>query len=212
MNFLRELLELDERQDATNVDPQTVSSPVSDPPPPQHAPTPTPEFAAVVSPPPVSMDPTLVALPPETDSESEARSVVSIPRRATKGKWRKTYLGRPSRRCPAVPKDGKLKGTPGGPKASPKPPPRSKDTEPVVRTVAHVTTVPHTTTTTSSKSLRPTLPPVEPKANPPHATHSTPTGSTRITPTHDPPVSLHDPTIMKYTPEHYRGLLMFQRS
>ena len=91
--------------------------------------------------------------------------MVSIPRRATKGKWRKTYLGRPSRRRPAVPKDGKLKGTSGGPKASPKPPPRSKDTEPVVRNVAHVTTVPpQTTATTSSKSLRPTLPPVEPKA------------------------------------------------
>ena len=28
-NFLRELLELDERQDATNVDPQVTSSPVS---------------------------------------------------------------------------------------------------------------------------------------------------------------------------------------
>ena len=204
-NFLRELLELDERQDATNVEPQTVSSPVSDPPPPQPATTPTPEFAVVVSTPPITMDPTLVALPPETDSESEAQSVVSIPRRATKGKWRKTYLGRPSRRRPAVPKDGKLKGTSGGPKASPKPPPRSKDTEPVVRKVAHVTTVPpQTTAMKSSKSLRPTLPPVEPKANPLPATHSTPTGSTRITPTNDPPVSVHDPTIMKHTPEHYK--------
>ena len=153
-NFLRELLELDDIQDATNVEPQTVSSPVSDPPPPQPATTPTPEFAVVVSPPPITMDPTLVDLPPETDSESEAQSVVSIPRRATKGKWRKTYLGRPSHRRPAVPKEGKLKGTSGGPKVSPKPPPRSKDTEPVVRKVAHVTTVPpRTTTTTSSKSF-----------------------------------------------------------
>ena len=118
-NFLRELLELDERQDATNVEPQTVSSPVSDPPPPQPATTPPSEFAAIVSPPPVMLEPTIVDLPPETDSESEDHSVVSIPRRATKGKWRKTYLGRPSRRRPAVPKDGKLKGTSGGPKASP---------------------------------------------------------------------------------------------
>ena len=102
-NFLRELLELDERQDATNVEPQTVSSPVSDPPPPQPATTPPSEFAAIVSPPPVMLEPTIVDLPPETDSESEAHSVVSIPRRATKGKWRKTYLGRPSRCCPAVP-------------------------------------------------------------------------------------------------------------
>ena len=204
-NFLRELLELDERQDATNVEPQVTSSPVSDPPPPQPATTPPSEFAAIVSPPPVMLEPTIVDLPPETDSESEAHSVVSIPRRATKGKWRKTYLGRPPRRRPAVPKDGKLKGTSGGPKASPKPPPRSKDIEPVVRTVAHVTTVPpRTTTTASSKSLRPTLPPVEPKANPVPATHSTPTGSTRITPTNDPPVSVHDPTIMKHTPEHYK--------
>ena len=38
-NFLRELLELDERQDATNVEPQVTSSPVSDPPPPQPATT-----------------------------------------------------------------------------------------------------------------------------------------------------------------------------
>ena len=96
-------------------------------------------------------------LPPGTDSESEAHSVVSIHRRATKGKWRKTYLGCPSRRCPAVPKDDKLKGTSGGPKASPKPPPRSKDTEAVARKVAHVTTVqPTTTTATSSKSSRQT--------------------------------------------------------
>ena len=175
-NFLRELLELDDRNDATYVAPQFTSSPVSDPPPTQPATTPPSEFAAIVSPPPVMLEPTIVDLSPETDSESEAHSVVSNPRRATKGKWRKTYLGCPSCHCPVVSKDGKLKGTSGGPKASPKPPPRSKDPEPVVRKVAHVTTVqPKTTMTTSSKSLRPTLPPVEPKANPPPATHSTPT-------------------------------------
>ena len=146
-NFLRELLELDDIQDATNVEPQTVSGPVSDSPPPQPATTPTPEFAAVVSPPPITMDPTLVALPPETDSESEAHSVVSLPRRATKGKWRKTYLGRPSRHRPTVPKDGMLKGTSGGPTASPKPPPRSKDPEPIyINSVLFyaITTLSHT--------------------------------------------------------------------
>ena len=84
-----------------------TSSPVSDPTPPQPATTPPSEFAAIVSPPPVMMEPTIVDLPPETDSESEAHSVVSIPRRAT--------LGHPSRRRPAVPKDGKLNGTSGGP-------------------------------------------------------------------------------------------------
>ena len=58
-NFLRELLELDERQDATNVEPQVTSSPVSDPPPPpQPATTPPSEFAAIVSPPPVRLEPT----------------------------------------------------------------------------------------------------------------------------------------------------------
>ena len=80
-NFLRELLELDERQDATNVEPQGTTSPVSDPPTPlQPATTPPSEFAAIVSPPPVMLEPTIVDLPPETDSESEAQSVVSIPR------------------------------------------------------------------------------------------------------------------------------------
>ena len=108
-NFLRELLELDERQDATNVEPQGTTSPVSDPPPPQPAITPPSGFAAIVSPPPAMLEPTIVDLPPATDSESEAPSVVSIPRRATKGKWRKTYLGRPSRRRPAVPKVVSLK-------------------------------------------------------------------------------------------------------
>ena len=135
-NFLRELLELDDRNDATNVEPQASPGHVSDQPPPSTAPTPSTEFAAVVSPPPITLEPTIVDLPPETDSESEAHSVVSLPRRTTKGKWRKTYLGRPSRCRPVLPKAGKLKGTSTVPTASLKPPPRSKDTEPVVRTVA----------------------------------------------------------------------------
>ena len=63
-NFLRELFDLDERQDATNVEPQGTSSPVSDPPPPLPATTPPSEFAAIVSPPPVMMEPTIVDLPP----------------------------------------------------------------------------------------------------------------------------------------------------
>ena len=61
-NFLRELLELDERQDATNVEPQTVSSPVSDPPPPQPATATPSEFVAIVSPSPVMLEPTIVDL------------------------------------------------------------------------------------------------------------------------------------------------------
>ena len=73
-----EFSELDDRNDATNVEPQFTSSPVSDPPAPQPATTPTPEFAAIVSPPPGMLEPTIVDLPPETDSESEAHSVVSI--------------------------------------------------------------------------------------------------------------------------------------
>ena len=66
-NFLRELLELDDIQDATHVEPQVTSSPVSDPPPSQLATTPPSEFAAIVSPPPVMLEPTIVDLPPETD-------------------------------------------------------------------------------------------------------------------------------------------------
>ena len=73
---LQELLELDERQDATHAEPQVNSSPVPDPPLPQPATTPPSELAAIVSPPPVMLEPTIVDLPPETDSESEAHSVV----------------------------------------------------------------------------------------------------------------------------------------